>query len=53
MAAHRIQSMKRSKATQLDFFPTGFVITALPTLLVLLGGLGYGSYKSVRYFVSN
>lgn len=40
-----IQPMKRGKASKIDFFPSGFFITFIPTALTILGGLSYAGYK--------
>ncbi|PWN20892.1 hypothetical protein BCV69DRAFT_282405 [Microstroma glucosiphilum] len=48
-----IAPMKRGKASKIDFFPSGFFITFIPTALTVIGGLTYGGYKlgqiGIRY----
>jgi hypothetical protein len=37
--------LKRKKPVHLEFFPTGFVITAIPTLLTIVGLTSFATYK--------
>jgi hypothetical protein len=39
----------RRKAKHLEFFPSGFIITAFPTLLTVLGLTGYTTFKVGLY----
>lgn len=48
-----IPYMKRKKPTHLDYFPTGFKITALPTLLTTLGLIGFGVFKTSVFAYHN
>jgi hypothetical protein len=41
--------LKRRKPYHLEFFPTGFKITAFPTLLTILGLTGYTTFKAGNF----
>lgn len=44
-----IGKMKRAKPDHLEFFPTGFVITAFPTFATILGVSAYLGFRTISY----
>lgn len=46
----KLPFLQRKKPKHLEFFPTGFQITAFPTLLAIVGLTGYGTFKAAFAF---